>query len=623
MADFRPSYYYSDAEMNETQPNIEDPIFPISQLGTTVPERDPAGRFKNMIQGIQANIRKGAGTMQMVLMTGPESAIGGRPKAYGKDVREAIREVAKANEVKVKGFEMPTSMNNLSGFDHQRNRFSDEQRQLYLDEIRDAIKFAADTAGGGGVDMVSWEFPRQINTAAWNTDQQFHKAGEHKIGSLVDDRTGQLQQFRKDEVQRLPEKDSEGNVIMDERGMPKLKEWRWEDFERKAEQETKQGKPTTPEEVFLKDRFGAQISSLKGMANYYLEQIDELQMRKELFQKKLQETEDEEEKQKIKQRIEMMNVREKGLRESAAGQLQQASDMEETVNHLKPLDKYALGRSVDGYAQAGLMAHDETKNNPYAKSDVYVGPEIGWPQFYGSHPKEFIDLIKKSQQRMIQLTTNPKKVDIDGNYLDNQGNVVDKSRAADNPNYRGWNEKQAKEAAQRHIKGMFDTSHMGMWLANFQPIKVQTQQGQRWETEDERLKRFNKWYLERVKELADSGVIGGIQLVDSASAAHGHLPAGQGIFPVKEAAKIFKDKKFTGYLVSEGHEEEAFGEGRIMTKTWETLGAAGGPKYFAGAPNDWRNIEHSYFGKTYSPNFIFGSYSPSNEFKLWSEIPLE
>jgi hypothetical protein len=224
---------------------------------------------------------------------------------------------------------------------------------------------------------------------------------------------------------------------------------------------------------------------------------------------------------------------------------------------------------------------------------------------------------------MVQLTTNPKKVDVEGNYLDNEGRIVEKSRAADNQYYRGWSEKQAKEAAKKHIKGMFDTSHMGMWLAHFEPIKVKTAEGERWETEDERLKRFNKWYIENVKKLADSGVVGGIQLVDSASAAHGHLPAGQGIFPVKEAARIFKDKNFTGYLVSEGHEEEGFGEGRIMTKTWEALGATAGPKYFAGGPSDWRNIEHSYFGKTYSPNFIIGAYAPSNEFKLWSEVPFE
>jgi len=162
---------------------------------------------------------------------------------------------------------------------------------------------------------------------------------------------------------------------------------------------------------------------------------------------------------------------------------------------------------------------------------------------------------------------------------------------------------------------MFDTSHMGMWLANFKP--------QPGETEESRLKRFNKWYLSKVQDLAKSGLIGGIQLVDSASAAHGHLPPGQGIFPIKEAAKIFKDNNFTGYLVSEGHEEEAFGEGRILTKTWEALGSPVGGQYFSHPAQQWGQVQHSYFGRTYSPNFIIGAYSPSNEFKLWSEVPFE
>ena len=37
----------------------------------------------------------------------------------------------------------------------------------------------------------------------------------------------------------------------------------------------------------------------------------------------------------------------------------------------------------------------------------------------------------------------------------------------------------------------------------------------------------------------------------------------------------------------------------------------------------WQQMQHSYMGRTYSPLYMFGSYAPSNEFKLWSEVPLE
>jgi len=90
-----------------------------------------------------------------------------------------------------------------------------------------------------------------------------------------------------------------------------------------------------------------------------------------------------------------------------------------------------------------------------------------------------------------------------------------------------------------------------------------------------------------------------------------------------ETAKIFKEKGFSGFVVSEGHEEEKFGEGRIRMKTWQHAGAAVGSGYFSGPPLRWGQVQQNYFGKTYSPMFMFGGYAPSNEFKLWSEVPLE
>ena len=83
------------------------------------------------------------------------------------------------------------------------------------------------------------------------------------------------------------------------------------------------------------------------------------------------------------------------------------------------------------------------------------------------------------------------------------------------------------------------------------------------------------------------------------------------------------EKGFSGFVVSEGHEEEKFGEGRIRMKTWQHAGAPVGAGYFSGPPLQWGQVQHGYFGKTYSPMFMVGAYSPSNEFKLWSEVLLE
>lgn len=638
MVEFRTMYYgpmdreYHQAITESPQPaQIEEPILPVSQLGETVPEHDPSGRFKNIIQTTQAAIRGGAGTLQIVLMTPPESAIGGRPKAYGKEVRETLKEVALASQVNIAGVELPTALNNLAGFDYQQLVFSEDKRKQSLDEVRDAIRFVADVARGGGVDIVSWEFPRGVNEAPWQkTDKlsagKFEQVGEQRIGWLVDDRTGRTVQFRKDEIQHIPwRKDNFKKMEPKEEEFKRAKElglsaFTWDDFVRWAETESKEkGKTITPEEKYIEVQLQGQINSLLGWRTTYLERANEIKgaMDKLPEREKLAQT--KEDKTKLEEEKKRLEVQYHDFLNSAYGQAQQAKELEERKEHLKPIEQYAVKRSAITYAEAGVEAMRTTQQGMQKGTitkDVYVGPEIGWPGYYGSHPEEFINLVKSSRKEMKNLLTN-KYIDPKGNFTNKEAPENKQNRYFD-PNI---NQDKAEELAKRHVKGLFDTSHMGMWLAHFKP-ETDPNTGIL-ETEDRRIKRFNKWYTEQVKKIADAGVVGGIQLVDSMSAAHGHLPPGEGIFPVMDTAKIFKDKGFKGFMVSEGHEEEKFGEGRIRMKTWQHAGAPVGAGYFSGPPLQWGRVSSGYFGKTYSPMFMFGGYAPSNEFKLWSEVPLE
>ncbi len=280
-----------------------------------------------------------------------------------------------------------------------------------------------------------------------------------------------------------------------------------------------------------------------------------------------------------------------GEKDFITGQKQQAADLELQRQHMKTLDKYAIEKSIDSYAELGIYAMEETKNNPFVRADkpLFVGPELGWPQAYGGHPDEFIELIKKSREKMAERLAHE----------------------------RNMSEQQAKELAEKHIKGLFDTSHLGMWLRNFRRKPG--------ESEDTRIKEFNKWFMDQSKKLADSNTVGSIQAVDSATGAHGHLPPGQGIFPVVEAVKEFKKRGWKGFVVSEGHEEEQFGKGRIVTETWRAFGS---PIYRFPAPQGgpgprWGDVQSSYFGRTEPPMYIFGAYAPSNEWTLWSQVPFE
>jgi len=646
MVEFRTMYYgpmdreYHQATTETPEPvSVEEPIFPISQLGETVPEHDPTGRFKNVIQTTQAAIRGGAGTLQIVLMTPPESAIGGRPKAYGKEVREALKEVALASQVNIAGVELPTGLNNLAGFDYQQLVFSDEKRRQSLEEVKDAIRFAADVGRGGGVDIVSWEFPRGVNEADWNKPKKegapetktFIQEGEQRIGWLVDDRNGRTVQFRKDEIQHIPFRKDTFKQLTPEKAEYeraeelKLNAFEWADFENWAkhnqkvnqeEKRTGENKlPEKPEEIYIEVQLKGQIKSLEGWKATYLDRAEEIQSKLDTARK--QETEAPPElKKEAGQTVTKLEAQYNDFLNSAYGQAQQAQELKERIKHLRPIEDYALKRSTRTYAEAGIEAmrtYEAGKEKGTVTKTLHVGPEIGWPGYYGSHPDEFIKLVKESRKEMINLLTSPTM------------KVPDPVRGEKEVKNPYWdpkvNKDQAKELADKHIKGLFDTSHMGMWLAHFKP--EEDKKTGKMETEDQRIERFGKWYKEQVEKIAKENVVGGIQLVDSMSAAHGHLPPGQGIFPVKEAAKIFKDAGFSGFLVSEGHEEEKFGEGRIRMKTWQMAGAAVGAGYFSGPPLSWGRVQSGYFGKTYSPMFMFGGYSPSNEFKLWSEVPLE
>ena len=161
-----------------------------------------------------------------------------------------------------------------------------------------------------------------------------------------------------------------------------------------------------------------------------------------------------------------------------------------------------------------------------------------------------------------------------------------------------------------------------MWWKNFQPKSG--------ETVDQREKRFNKWYMKQVDKLADADILGNIHVVDGMGGGHVHLPAGQGMFPVVDAVKHLKKKGFTGNMTSEGHGESAMGAARQMTETWRAFGSTMGSYGFGGgggggfgAPQKWTDVSQSYFGSTQSPYFIYGNFAPSNDWSLWSSVPME
>jgi len=619
----------------EPKRKIEDPIVPISELGTTTFD----GLQGGILKSVENSIRMGAKKIQLVIGGNPQG-MSSMFASHGKDVRQELRERAKAAGVEITGVElMPQKVSNMSGLGQQG--FSEEMRRENLQHVKDAIKFAAEVAGGGGVDIWSQEFQRDILYASWNKDKKFFGTSPEELDDprkakitkyLVDSRTGEpirgsgiatnrtvnrVKYYTAKEVGLAGQINPETGKVFDDNDpiAPKEKndqsgtfETEPVDWNRIVEEAEK--KKISPERHAYDQQVEAQLRQMRGQrklfqaeANQMFQQYEESGEMLKILPQEIEKEKDEAKRMKmireyqhIKDRMPLIKSQYDARREQAASAFEQEEELEKSKEFIKDPTQYGQERTWGSYAEAGIAAMEESKRlkaeaekSGRKVKDIYVGPELGHAgQMYGGHPEEFIEIVEKSREEMA------------------------KSLAA-----KGWEKDAAKEAAKKHIKGMLDTSHLSMWYKHFAPEKG--------ESEDERLKRFNKWMKDETKEMVKRGVVGGIQVVDSATSGHAHLPAGQGMFDMVGIVKEMRKEGFSGPIVSEGHEEDGLNAGRTLTATWEAFGSptntiTPGP----GGPRTWGGVQNSYFGRaTGGPNYIVGAYAPSNDWQLWSETPFE
>ncbi len=680
--------------------NIEEPIVPMKEIGQTVTE---GRQFGNFLQSSTAAIRAGAGQIELQAgMGGGAEAVG--VESYGEEAREAIREVARANEIKFTSVHAPVEIGNMSGFNPQQGGFNDEYRKKEIEEVKAAIKFAADATQGGAVVIHTGEYQRPMFDAKWNKNDMFmsyDEEAERAVKPLVDVRTGKIiQEVRMNQIvsravwNRYEEgnnfwKENNGGSYTDENGkvvnpgdyidyegkvvdrasrVPRynkekntfdIRRETWDDLVKEAdeinqEKEKKFGRSLTedekltPEEAFLHATTETQEAIAKGWAGNYAEHarqsfkaVDEYKKALKFYEH-LESNIPEEEKWKLKKDNPELELERLGLvptpskmpteilkdairraresisstREMVTGQLQSAEDMAIQRENAVSASKYALKQSMKSYAEAGIEAMQQSDNNPHATRDVFIAPENIFPEMgYGSHPEEMIELVQNARKKMVEHLTEKQIEDPSGRRDHQTGESI----MINNPNYTGMSKDQAEKEAKDHIKATLDTQHMGMWFNNFKPLSGETTQKRR--------ERFNGWYMEEIDKMAKADVIGNIHLVDAIGGSHQHLPAGQGDLPLKDAIALLRKKGFNGSINSEAHGEERFGAGRILLETWREFGtpiSTMGSYSMPGMPGpNWADVRHGYFGRSYPPYFIHGAYSPSNDWTLWSQVPME
>ncbi len=377
-----------------------------------------------------------------------------------------------------------------------------------------------------------------------------------------------------------------------------------------------------PEEAYIISTLETQAANSRGYAVHYggqfdehIERIKKLKKAKE-FYKKIEETTSEEEKWRLKRQVEQIagglvpadskfptqiidreldfyNRQIKQAKEASSSQFAQSEEALETIRYVRSADKYGLEESFKAYADAGLKAMDESnklEKQKKLKRPIAIAVENLFPESYGGHPDELINLIEKSREAMAKRLVKERKMD----------------------------EKEAKKRAEQHIYATFDTAHCNMWWKYWKGDKKKSMK--------ENKEEFNKWMLSRVEEMAKKKIVGHLHIVDNYGYEDEHLAAGQGNAPIDEALKLFKKYGFKGDIVAEpGADFYTDSSGhQTLLKTWQHFGANiyGTDKIWTGS-RSWGNVVYRHFGENQPPYFTFGGYSPSEDWTLWSGVPLE
>jgi hypothetical protein len=671
---------FSDAPI----PDIETTIN-VKDVGQSVPEGQQLGG--SFIQTTQNAIKAGAGKLELsTSMGGGHEAVGAEAYGEDARIAlREISKVNQAEFVSVHTPVQVGNMSGYNqqerGFSDEHRKMGMEEVRKAIDFAADV------NGGAVVVHTGEYQRDMSDQSWAKNPDGSYKFLGyDEEPGKsvlyMVDDRTGKMiTEVRKSMVHHEPdfeqkldseqgrmrwvngkgefidEDDPNSLMFRQPKWDSKRKQFQtrrmdWNQFVQRANDWNKwnkreDGREWTPEELFFRSQMETRVLQSRGHSLYHGQRYEE---QKEHFQelqkaykyaKSIENHTSKEDQWKLleeyggrqitrnitlpsknkllseilKEQVEQAELGLRHTHESSAAADAQADETIEQLDHIKPVSVYAKEQSRVGFAQAGLYAREQSQNNPHSKKDVFVAPENIFPEMgYGSHPEELIELVQDAREQMVHELTS-KMIDSPQRLRNEKGDLVQVA----NPNYEAsLSQADAQQEANKHIKATLDTQHLGMWWKHFTAKPG--------ESKEVRKERFDHWYMDQIKKMEDADIIGHIHVVDAIGAGHQHLPVGQGNLPVRKALEYLKKKGYGGTMIAEGHgEDRMHGPGRILTETWKGLGVPiQGAGYRMGAPaQSWGNIQNGYLGVTQNPYFIFGSYSPSNDWQLWSQVPME
>lgn len=564
----------------------------------------PTAPFENQLDAFKARIKVGAKNVELGFMgRGKGSMKGGgtTPGMFGKDERRAIKELAKINKIRTSVHAAPQ----VQGFAGWNERsFNEQFRQSNIDEVRRAIDFAGDTTEGGAVVVHLGEFPRPLSQLPGEKEGTFQAYPEEAKKSermIIDSDSGQIiNAVRTDSVVRVIDYDKYGRMKIKEAGAglinPELKELKYEYFVKQAEKNKelfKRGQIKDKRELypeFLMYKEGLKTKKAEAMS-WAAEHSDRYNRVLESIKGEIDEQEKKridkggapfsaEERRRYKDYLIYAKASDLEYNKSVAvSKMEEADKLDEQIDKAKPIELYGQEKTFDSIARLGIDAMQKTKQKSLP-NPLFVAPENIWSETgYGSHPDELKEIIKQSRNKMVDMLKQ-----------------------------RGVSEQEAKKKAGDHIKATFDIGHAYTWRKQFQGSDEE----------------FKKWLIGKVDDLAKDGYIGHVHMSDNFGYADEHTLLGEGNVPVNEFINTMKKHGYHGTLLA----EPSHNDYKQMLAAWKVTGT---PIYrVENRTHTWTDIEHGYFGQTFSPNYLIQTYLPigvnasgQREPLGWSGIPLE
>ncbi len=649
----------SDTPPSDTAEAVEASSLGPQEIGTGT------NPMQHQVRSFEAKIREGAGKVEFEFMgQGKTNSQQPGPEAFGMREREDIRGLADINKVKT-SVHAAWHQGGLAGMG--REGFTEQARQQSIHEISKAIDFAADTTRGGAIVFHTGEWQRPLTELRGTKEKGEFEAYPYETEKtpiqVVDSQTGDITAIRRDQVLHEPkfytaeeyekkisknlvgQKDRNGNIVspddwVDIEGNAIKREWAVSDdpdkierlfdrvpvwnkektnfeterrefdyFEKEAEKLREKGIEVKPELLFFKTKLADQVSQSKGQSLFYAYDYDRLEeSRNEAekaleFYEKLEGSLPEDEKWKLmrqrgfdelglippknvspkdflKEKIKNYENRMRHIHESSASADARAKDAMERIKRVTTVEDYGLEKTADSISRLGIRAMKKTQKHPKRYDEpLFVAPESWRIEEYGSHPDEFRKIIEASRNKMAQQLRG-----------------------------EGYSEGEAKKLAKQHIKATLDIGHFNLWRQ-----RLKAKEG---ETPEERDKRFNKWLLKETKKLAKEGIVGHVHLTDNFGYDDEHLTPGEGNVPMKEFIKNMEDAGLKDFIVEAG----SFNTQTAMPDTWALMGS---PVYSTTRAPTFRSMHEQHFGYHNPSTYIVGAYAPSNEWSLWSEVPME